>query len=124
MNANKIEYKLDKAHEGIFEGRHAGGVRGKGWPVSLPPGQERIIRATFEAGVKPAAIARQFRLSRARVDRIVGTAQRGARRPAWSWSGPCAEWRSNAMQGPGPPRDASFRCGPGAVEPGRAGGTR
>ena len=29
----------------------------KGRPVSLPPGQERIIRAAFEAGVKPVAIA-------------------------------------------------------------------
>ena len=32
-------------------------------PIAL--GQEKVIRAAFEAGVKPAAIARQFRVSRA-----------------------------------------------------------
>lgn len=37
-------------------------------PVS--PGLERIVRAALEAGVKPAAIARQFRLQRAEVQRI------------------------------------------------------
>ena len=36
----------------------------------------------FEAGVKPAGIARQFRLSRAQVDRCIGAAQRSARQPA------------------------------------------
>ena len=51
-------------------------------PISLPPGQQRIIQAAFEAGVKPAAIARQFRLSRAQVDRIIGAVQQRARRPA------------------------------------------
>ena len=56
--------------------------KAKDGPVSLPPGQQRIIQAAFEAGVKPAAIARQFSLSRAQVDRIIGAAQRSARRPA------------------------------------------
>ena len=60
----------------------AAGSKAKDGPVSLPPGQQRIIQAAFEAGVKPAAIARQFRLSRAQVDRIIGAAQRSARRPA------------------------------------------
>ena len=60
----------------------AKGSRAKDRPVSLPPGQQRIIQAAFEAGVKPAAIARQFRLSRAQVDRIIGAAHRSARRPA------------------------------------------
>lgn len=32
--------------------------------VSVTPGQERLIRAAFEAGLTPAAIAREFRLSR------------------------------------------------------------
>ena len=49
--------------------------------VSLPLGQQRIIQAAFDAGVKPAAIARQFRLSRAQVDRIIGAVQQSARRP-------------------------------------------
>ena len=60
----------------------APGSKAKDRPVSLPPGQQRIIQAAFEAGVKPAAIARQFRLSRAQVDRIIGAAQRSARRSA------------------------------------------
>ena len=60
----------------------AAGSKAKDGPVSLPPGQQRVIQAAFEAGVKPAAIARQLRLSRAQVDRIIGAAQRSARRPA------------------------------------------
>ena len=60
----------------------AAGSKTKDGPVSLPPGQQRIIQAAFEAVVKPAAIARQFRLSRAQVDRIIGTGQRSARQPA------------------------------------------
>ena len=37
----------------------------------LAPGQARLTRAAFEAGVKPAAIARQLRVSRAQVEEIV-----------------------------------------------------
>ncbi|MDE0173722.1 MAG: hypothetical protein OYH76_01855 [Defluviicoccus sp.] len=37
-------------------------------PIS--PGLERIVRAALEAGVKPAAITRQFCLQRAEVQRI------------------------------------------------------
>ena len=37
----------------------------KSRPAPVPPGQEKIIRAAFEADVKPAAIARQFRIARA-----------------------------------------------------------
>ena len=39
-------------------------------PIS--PGQAKIIRAAFDAGVKPATIARQFRVSHAQVSQIVG----------------------------------------------------
>ena len=53
--------------------------RAKGWPTPVTTGQARIVRAAFEAGVKPAALARQFRLSRAQVERIVGAAKRDAR---------------------------------------------
>ena len=38
---------------------------------SIPPGQEKVIRAAFEAGVKPGTIARQFRLSRTQVKQVV-----------------------------------------------------
>lgn len=38
---------------------------------SIPPGQEKVIRAAFEAGVKPGTIARQFSLSLAQVKQVV-----------------------------------------------------
>ena len=50
-----------------------GGTRGK--PAPVTPGQERLILAAFEAGLKPAAIAREFRLSRAQVDGVVAAAK-------------------------------------------------
>ena len=37
---------------------------------AISPGLERIVRAALEAGVKPAAIARQFCLPRTEVQRI------------------------------------------------------
>ena len=46
---------------------------------SIPPGQEKVIRAAFEAGVKPGTIARQFRLSRAQVEQVVGRPKRRGR---------------------------------------------
>ena len=45
----------------------------------IPPGQEKVIRASFEAGVKPGTIARQFRLSRAQVEQVVGSPKRRRR---------------------------------------------
>ena len=43
----------------------------------ITPGHASIIRAAFEAGVKPSAIARQFRIARAEVERIVGASRKG-----------------------------------------------
>ena len=43
----------------------------------ITPGQASIIRAAFEAGVKPSAIARQFRIARAEVERLVGAPKKG-----------------------------------------------
>jgi len=40
----------------------------------VSPGLERVVRAALEAGVKPAAIARQFRLQRADVQSIAKSA--------------------------------------------------
>ena len=50
-----------------------GGTRGK--PAPVTPGQERLILAAFEAGLKPAAIAREFRLSPAQMDGVVAAAK-------------------------------------------------
>ena len=48
-------------------------------PLLLAPGQARLVRAAFEAGVKPAAIARQLHLSRAQVEQVLGGRKRGER---------------------------------------------
>ena len=45
----------------------------------MTPGQERLVLAAFESGLKPAAIAREFRLSRAQVESVVGAAKPGRR---------------------------------------------
>ena len=42
-------------------------------------GQEKLILAAFEAGLKPAAIAREFSLSRAQVDGVLAGAGQGRR---------------------------------------------
>ena len=55
----------------------AAGGRANKRPLPVPPGQARLIRAAYEAGVKPAAIARQFRLSRAQVESVIGRPKRG-----------------------------------------------
>ena len=44
---------------------------------AISPGLERVVRAALEAGVKPAAIARQFRLQRAEVQRIARSGGKG-----------------------------------------------
>ena len=49
-------------------------------PVAVTPGQERLILAAFEAGLKPAAIAREFRLSRPTVQHVITGAQRDRRK--------------------------------------------
>ena len=38
---------------------------------SVSPGQERLIRASFKAGLKPAAIARELHVPRSEVERII-----------------------------------------------------
>ena len=57
----------------------AAGGKAKKRAGSIPPGQEKVIRAAFEAGVKPGTIARQFRLSRAQVEQVVGRRKRRGR---------------------------------------------
>ena len=44
-------------------------------------GQERLILAASEAGLGPAAIARQVRLPQATVRRVIASARRSRRRP-------------------------------------------
>ncbi len=58
-------------------GRGGGGTRGK--PAPVTPGQERLILAALEAGLKPAAIARGFRLSRTQVDGVAAAAKQRRR---------------------------------------------
>ena len=56
-----------------------GGGKTKARPLPIPPGQAKVIRAALEAGVKPATIARQFRISRAQVEQLLGKPTRGKR---------------------------------------------
>lgn len=59
--------------------RVAAGGKAKKRMSPVPPGLAKVIRAAFEAGVKPATIARQFRLSRAQVEQVLGTQKRRGR---------------------------------------------
>lgn len=52
----------------------------RGAPTPLRPGLERVVRAALEAGVKPAAIARQFRLSREQVQAVAAARKRASKR--------------------------------------------
>lgn len=45
----------------------------------VTPGQERLVLAAFEAGLGPAAIAREFRVSRTRVEAVVAAAKTARR---------------------------------------------
>ena len=53
-----------------------GARRSRRQPAAVTPGQERMILAAFDAGLKPAAIAREFRLSRDRVNAVVAAKRR------------------------------------------------
>ena len=53
----------------------APGGKAKRRSLPLAPGQARLVRAAFEAGIKPAAIARQLRGSRAQVEQVLGKAK-------------------------------------------------
>ena len=44
-------------------------------PGPVIPGQKRLVLAAFESGLKPAAIAREFHLSRAKVEAVVAAAK-------------------------------------------------
>jgi len=46
--------------------------KSSGAPVDLPAGKANLIKASHSAGMKPAAIARMFRLSQSVVNRALG----------------------------------------------------
>ncbi len=46
---------------------------------AVTPGQERLVVAAHEAGLRPAAIAREFRLSRARVASVLAATKQRRR---------------------------------------------
>ena len=49
-----------------------GRAGGKVKPLPATSGQAKLVRAAFAAGVKPAVIARQLRVSRAQVQQVLG----------------------------------------------------
>lgn len=59
--------------------RSRAGPESRWQPAPVTPGQERLVVATHGAGVKPAAIAREFRLSRAQVDAVLAAAKQRRR---------------------------------------------
>ena len=70
------------AAEARRRGRQDGKTAGRGareTPAPVTPGQERLILAALEAGLKPAAIARELRLPRAQVDGVVAAAKQRRR---------------------------------------------
>jgi hypothetical protein len=48
-------------------------------PEALPAGKANLIRASYQAGMKPAAIARSFRLSQSVVNRILNQPTKAAK---------------------------------------------
>jgi hypothetical protein len=46
--------------------------KSSGAPADLPAGKANLIKASHSAGMKPAAIARMFRLSQSVVNRVLG----------------------------------------------------
>ncbi len=48
--------------------------------AAVTAGQERLILAAFEAGLRPAAIAKEFRVSRSAVQHVITDAKRERRR--------------------------------------------
>ncbi len=48
--------------------------------ATVTPGQERLILAAFEAGLRPAAIAKELRVSRSTVQHVITAGQRDRRK--------------------------------------------
>ena len=63
--------KTDRAAQRRHEGRTGDRM------VALTPGQTNAVRAAFKAGVKPAAMAREFRISPAAVRLVLAADTRG-----------------------------------------------
>ena len=49
-------------------------------PATVTAGQERLILAAFDAGLRPAAIAKEFRVSRSAVQHVITDAKRDRRK--------------------------------------------
>ena len=59
--------------------RAAAGGKARKRTSAVPPGQAKVIRAALQAGVDPATVARQLRVSRAQFEQVVGAQKRRAR---------------------------------------------
>ena len=75
--------QLDRLREAVeAEARRRGRPDGKTpeqgtrrRPAPVTPGQKRLVLAAFESGLKPAAIAREYHLSRAKLEAVVAAAK-------------------------------------------------
>ena len=80
---NLPEGWADENRQAEPSGRAKGRAKKAGMPDragAVTPGQERLILAARDAGLTPAAIAREFRLSRPAVQHVITGAQRGRRK--------------------------------------------
>ena len=79
VEAANAEARRRGRRAGKTSGGRAFGGRGRDGPAPVTPGQEKLILVAFEAGLKPAAIARELWLSRTRVDNVLAGAGHGRR---------------------------------------------
>ena len=47
--------------------------------AEVPTGKANLIRASYQAGMKPVTIARSLRISRSLVDRVLGSSEKPKR---------------------------------------------
>ena len=75
--APKNEIAPAAPSESSSQGQSAAGrnKRARGFD-EIPEGKANLIRASFKAGVKPAAIARTFRISQSSVNRVLSAVEK------------------------------------------------
>ena len=59
--------------------KRAARVKATERPAPVSAGMARVIQAAYDAGVKPGTIAREFRISRVQVERLVARPSQGER---------------------------------------------
>jgi DNA invertase Pin-like site-specific DNA recombinase len=81
-----VEAEIARRKEGASTGKHKAAAPPASRPVSsavraakmaeIPEGRANLVRASFEAGLKPPTIARTFGVSVSQVNRIIRSAEK------------------------------------------------